>query len=261
MDDVSSLQTFTADYHSRTTRASNEPQTLYFTLLLPQALFFSDTGSYIIRSLQNNTVLTDKISGIFLLANNISVPTSYSPDLITPQREYGLYPNSNIKWNPAGNSLLYEAIPFPIIILSDVDTAFVLDGDSYNKQQQYRFKPLYVAEIQYTMSGFRSKNTSDCLASGTCMPIGGNSVWSILRSENKNNETIVSSARIDSYSMFRGLSSGAAAHQSSVITNLAAALTLAPYAKKGLFVRDLLFTFFDAETWGYSGHKSSSQTY
>lgn len=253
LDDVSSLQTFTADYHRRTTRASNEPQTLYFTLLLSQALFFSNTGSYIIRSLQNNTILTDKISGMFLLSNNISTPISYSPDSTTPQRQYGLYPNSNIEWNPTGNALLYEAIPFPIIILSDVDTAFVLSGDSYNKQQQYRFKPLYVAEMQYTMSGFRSKNTSDCLASGACIPIGGNSVWSILRSENKNNEIIVSSARIDSYSMFRGLSSGAAAYQSSVITNLAAALTLAPYAKRGLFVRDLLFTFFDAETWGYSG--------
>lgn len=95
---------------------------------------------------------------------------------------------------------------------------------------------------------------------GFCAPIGGESVWSVvpasagLQGPKDPSELVLSVSSMDSASLFIQRSTGSESDMSGLVANLAALQAISsaeiPAAN---FSRKIIFSFFDAEAWGYGG--------
>ncbi|KAL0488659.1 nicastrin [Acrasis kona] len=225
-----------------------------FTLIASSDFLLSENGISTLRSISNDTTLADSIAGVLVYTNGTK-PVHFSPAPTYPNKIYGLYPNSTIHWNPNGTNVLFDLFDFPIVFLNEDDSSTALSKVNSNLNCDSTQETV---EFKFEMAGRDHKNASSCLSSGTCQPIGGQSVWSIMkaRQEEVADEMVISSCKIDSSSFVRGDARGGSAYQSSVVVNLAVAEAISKQTQKKHFKRDLMFTFFDAETWGYSGSQN-----
>ncbi|KAJ3276233.1 hypothetical protein HDV01_005681 [Terramyces sp. JEL0728] len=210
-----------------------------YAVVLPISLFPSS-----ITKLQN----TGKIAGLVLIQDSAN---SLSFGLPNPNSKYGLYPNSNYSWNPNGNGLAYYNYGFPIFeILKDNIPASLNDALQYNKNSQSSF-PLY--SMEFAGQAWSVGKSSICLKRGFCQPIGELSVWSSLNANISNTDKkpiILLSSRFDSNALVRDLSFGTAIRASPVVL-----MAIADALSKGNTVlpKNIVFTFFGAETWGFAG--------
>ncbi|RDY12658.1 Nicastrin, partial [Mucuna pruriens] len=125
-----------------------------------------------------------------------------------------------------------------------------------------------VAEFDLVMQTVKSgtHDSESCLKEGTCLPLGGYSVWSSLPPINisslqQSKPIILTVASMDSASFFRDKGLGADSPISGLIALLAAvdALShldgLGDLSKQFLDQLSLVFAVFTGEAWGYLGSR------
>uniref|UniRef100_A0A2P2M6K5 Uncharacterized protein MANES_02G078600 n=3 Tax=Rhizophora mucronata TaxID=61149 RepID=A0A2P2M6K5_RHIMU len=112
--------------------------------------------------------------------------------------------------------------------------------------------------MQTTKSGTRDSET--CLREMTCLPLGGYSVWSSLppinfSSSSQSKPIILTVATMDSASFFRDKSLGAESPISGLISLLAAVDSLSYLDGLDGLSKQLVFSVFTGEAWGYLGSR------
>lgn len=124
---------------------------------------------------------------------------------------------------------MWKSYGFPVFLLTESGTKtlqeFVLKGE--DKKKAYTSN---VAEFDLVMQTMKSgtHDSESCLNEGTCLPLGGYSVWSALPPINNSSSKpskpiILTVASMDSASFFRDRSLGADSPISGLIALLAAA--------------------------------------
>ncbi|CDF39539.1 unnamed protein product [Chondrus crispus] len=105
-------------------------------------------------------------------------------------------------------------------------------------------------------------NSKKCLSEKTCLPIGGQSLWSALgrvdfSREGGPREVLAITAPMDSLAFFPDLSLGASAEIASVAVLMAVAKSVAEYRRgEGKNIKMKLqpvYFLWNAESWGYTG--------
>jgi nicastrin len=104
---------------------------------------------------------------------------------------------------------------------------------------------------------YRTNNASVCLKDNTCLPVGGQSVWSTY-GELRLKNILAVTAPLDSTAFFHDLAQGAAEEVASVATLMAVAEAVGKYARspagtKKNFVRQPAYFAFNAQAWGWAG--------
>lgn len=98
-----------------------------------------------------------------------------------------------------------------------------------------------------------------CLRDDTCLPIGGQSLWSALERVDPNEqlEYLAITAPMDSLAFFPELSLGASAEIASLAVLLAVAQAVSKYRRGAgsgkSFVRQPVYFALNAQSWGYTG--------
>ncbi|KAL5076913.1 hypothetical protein RYX36_015897 [Vicia faba] len=185
----------------------------------------------------------------------------FSPDKKFPQAEFASYHNISYEWNPIGSDIMWKSYNFPVFLLTESGTKilqeFVLK--SKDKKKAYTSN---VAEFDLVMQTMKSgtHDSESCLKEGTCLPLGGYSVWSSLPPINVSSikppkPIILTVASMDSASFFRDKSLGADSPISGLIALLAAADALSRLDGLGGLSKQLVFVVFTGEAWGYLGSR------
>lgn len=185
----------------------------------------------------------------------------FSPDQKFPLAEFAPYHNISYEWNPIGSGIMWKSYGFPVFLLTESGTKtlqeFVLKGE--DKKKAYTSN---VAEFDLVMQTMKSgtHDSESCLNEGTCLPLGGYSVWSALPpinnlSSKPSKPIILTVASMDSASFFRDRSLGADSPISGLIALLAAADALSHLDGIGDLSKQLVFVVFTGEAWGYLGSR------
>ncbi|ETI55900.1 hypothetical protein F442_01443 [Phytophthora nicotianae P10297] len=203
----------------------------------------------------------DRIGGIFVYPES----TNGSFDVPTPQGDGTVdaalnpFASDKTRWNPTGNGLLVERLPFPVVMLQNATT-----GAEFTKRAQINLKDsagaTYKAFMNYYF-GPEEMNSLKCLSftniygnrSPKCDPIGGQSSWA-MRGNLKSGEIVMAMAGMDANSLSHVLAPGANTGASGLVALLAAA-----HALKGLpdsaFDKKVVFAAFQAEKFGFVGSR------
>ncbi|KAJ3009695.1 hypothetical protein HKX48_007789 [Thoreauomyces humboldtii] len=237
-----------------------------FALLLPYALFSQNN----VNTLRGS----GKVAGLILIKSGFGFtrPTSWSPDSICPNCQYGLYGNQSEStwhvWNPNGNSLFLDSYDFPIFAVTD-DAAHqqsvlpLQEAVEANAKGSYSTYPQYAVEFDAFM--YAAVDSETCLRRGDCSPVGALSVWSTFSTNYKEGQKpakpiVVVSAKLDSRGFIVDQGAvpvapkyalGANSPKTALVTALATATALTGVVES--LPKDILFTFFDAETWAFAG--------
>ncbi|OWZ06353.1 putative membrane protein [Phytophthora megakarya] len=204
----------------------------------------------------------DRIGGLFVFPEANS---NASFDAATPQGDGTVdgilnpFTSEKTKWNPTGNGLMTESLPFPVVMLQNAST-----GAEFTKRAQINSKDgagaTYKAFMNYYF-GPEEMNSLKCLnfvniygdRSSKCDPIGGQSSWA-MRGNLKSDEIIMAMAGMDATSPSHVLAPGANTGASGLVALLAAA-----HALKGLpdsaFEKKVVFAAFQAEKYGFVGSR------
>lgn len=187
--------------------------------------------------------------------------TGSSPDKKFPQAEFAPYQNNKFEWNPTGSGILWKPYDFPVFLLSESSTQSLQEIAVKNENK----KETYAAEVtefdlvmQTTKAG--THDSESCLREGSCLPLGGYSVWSALPTTNvsdssKEKAIVLTVASMDSASFFRDKSLGADSPLSGLISLLAAADALSQIEGIDTLAKQLVFVVFTGEAWGYLGSR------
>ncbi|KAL2897351.1 Nicastrin [Bienertia sinuspersici] len=202
------------------------------------------------------------IGGVLIKAEkNKHKLKGFSPDEKFPQSKFSPYENLTYEWNPNGSGIMWHRYSFPVFLLSAENTTVleeaVAKNEKYNKSYSQD-----VAEFDLVMQTTKSAthDSESCLKAGTCLPLGGYSVWSSLppiieSSSDTTKPIILATASMDSASFFRDKSLGADSPLSGLVALLAAvdALSHSDYLKS--FTKQLVFLALTGEAWGFLGSR------
>ncbi|XP_013195444.2 nicastrin [Amyelois transitella] len=219
------------------------------------------------------------VAGILLFANATIRANGFTQDSQCPNG-YASGPgsqclsgNGGIVWNEAGTDLLRRDIPFPIFFLpeSKIDEIEKIEDcyKRYNLERKQNGQPLCSLQMNSFMYAAvnsvvclrRSATTALLTPTKVCDPLGDNNVYYSLFPRGKETNTtkkpvILTTARIDTASLFDGLSPGAASSVVGMVTLITAAATLAQTisaANAHLYRRNVLWALFNGETFDYIG--------
>lgn len=123
-----------------------------------------------------------------------------------------------------------------------------------NAREQYD-----LSALQNGNAPFKLPNSTDCLRDNTCLPVGGQSVWSSLGALRapKVKEVLAVTAPMDSSAFFHDIAQGAAAEVSSLATLMAVAEAVAEYrrgpGKDKVMTRQPVYFAWTAQAWGFTG--------
>ncbi|NXW72799.1 NICA protein, partial [Hirundo rustica] len=220
-----------------------------------------------------------RISGLAVAAASDPPPEGFSPGLQCPNDGFGVYSedygpqfahcNGSV-WNPGGSGISYEDFPFPIFLLEDANETQVIKEcfRAHNLGAAPRF-PLCAMQLQARMHAAAS--TVSCMRRSSlqsafsinpeivCDPLLDYNVWSSLHPINSSGKVepgqrlVLAATRVDSHSFFWNVAPGAEGAVGSFVALLAAAAALqaAPGAQR--LPRNVLFVFFQGETFDYIG--------
>ncbi|KAK2440419.1 hypothetical protein P8452_19522 [Trifolium repens] len=207
--------------------------------------------------------LARKVGGVLVesVTDSQKKLNGFSPDQKFPQAEFAPYHNISYEWNPIGSGIMWKSYSFPVFLLTESGTKtlkeFVLKSE--DKKKAYTSN---VAEFDLVMQTMKSgtHDSESCLKEGTCLPLGGYSVWSSLPPINISSlkppkPIILTVASMDSFSFFRDISLGADSPISGLIALLAAADALSRLDGLGDLSKQLVFVVFTGEAWGYLGSR------
>ncbi|KAI3813796.1 hypothetical protein L1987_18531 [Smallanthus sonchifolius] len=184
-----------------------------------------------------------------------------SPDKKFPQAEFSPYQNNKFEWNPTGSGIMWGLYDFPVFLLSESSTQSLQEiaVKNENKEDTYAAK---VTEFDLVMQTTKAgtHDSESCLREGTCLPLGGYSVWSALPTENISSPSskkpiILTVTSMDSASFFRDKSLGAEFPLSGMISLLAAVDALSRVEGLDKLSKQLVFVIFTGEAWGYLGSR------
>ncbi|EOA23584.1 hypothetical protein CARUB_v10016780mg [Capsella rubella] len=187
--------------------------------------------------------------------------TGFSPDKKFPQAQFSPYENVDYKWNSAASSIMWKNYNFPVYLLSESGISAVQEILS-KKKMKHETYTTDVAEFNMVMETTKAgtHNSEACLQEGTCLPLGGYSVWSSLppisvSSSNKRKPIVLTVASMDSASFFRDKSFGADSPISGLVALLGAVDALSRVDGFDNLKKQLVFLVLTGETWGYLGSR------
>eukprot|EP00842_Homolaphlyctis_polyrhiza_P001610 jgi/Hompol1/244/HPOL_000393-RA len=163
-----------------------------------------------------------------------------------------------------GNNLLYAALDFPIFGIYpsnrrySQNIAAINEALDFNIKKGYAGNPVYAMQFDALM--FAAVDSATCLRRNRCIPIGGSSVWSTFSTNitpADNKPIVFVTSKFDSVSFIHDFSFGAA-RKSGLVAMLAAveALSRLPAnASMSSLSKNVVFSAFEAETWGFAGSK------
>ncbi|VVB05490.1 unnamed protein product [Arabis nemorensis] len=185
----------------------------------------------------------------------------FSPDKKFPQAQFSPYANVEYKWNPAASSIMWKAYNFPVYLLSESGVSTVREFLP-KKKMNHKTYTSDVAEFNMVMETTKAgtHNSEACLQEGTCLPLGGYSVWSSLppinvSSSNNHKPIVLTVASMDSASFFRDKSFGADSPISGLVALLGAVDALSRVDGFSNLKKQLVFLVLTGETWGYLGSR------
>lgn len=217
----------------------------------------------VFKRILNEPGFAQQVAGLFIEYGfgNQTHASGFSPDKTFPQAEFAPYKNKTYLWNPIGAGILQHSYNFPVFMLSQESTAVLQEVAKLNKQQNFKY-PVNMAEFDLVMQTAKSgTHTSEsCLEEGTCLPLGGYSVWSSLPPINVSSSLpekpiIMAVAAMDSASFFRDKTPGADSPLSGMIALLAAVDALSHIEDMSEFTKQLVFLVVTGEAWGYLGSR------
>ncbi|KAJ6766695.1 NICASTRIN [Salix purpurea] len=185
----------------------------------------------------------------------------FSPDQKFPGAEFAPYKTNNYEWNPIGAGMMWRAYSFPVFLLTEGGTQLVQEVAMNNEKKKNDYTEDVVEfdlVMQTTKSG--THDSESCLQEQTCLPLGGYSVWSSLppinnSSSNHSKPIILTVASMDSASFFRDKNLGAESPISGLIALLAAVDSLSRVNGLDDLSKQLVFSVFTGEAWGYLGSR------
>lgn len=217
----------------------------FFTRVSNDLSFASKVGGVLIES---GSSFQQKLKGL-------------SPDKLFPQAEFSPYKNVEYKWNPMASSIMWKPYNFPVYLLSESGISAVHEFLS-KKDMKHNTYTSDVTEFNMVMETTKAgtHNSEACLQEGTCLPLGGYSVWSSLppidvSSSNNRKPVVLTVASMDSASFFRDRSFGADSPISGLVALLGAVDALSRVEGFSNLKKQLVFLVLTGETWGYLGSR------
>lgn len=198
----------------------------------------------------------ENVAGVLFEAGGVNLSSSgfrFSPDYKFPLSDFAPYENVGYEWNPAGNGMMWRAFDFPVLAVSE-STAMMLRVVAENNDHSENVVEFDVV-MQTTKVGTRDSRS--CLSEGTCLPLGGYSVWSSPTAVSALGKKgiVLGIASMDSASLFRDMSIGAESYLSGMISLLAAVDALSQLGGLDKLQRDMVFLIVTGESWGYIGSR------
>uniref|UniRef100_A0A8B9G757 Nicastrin n=1 Tax=Amazona collaria TaxID=241587 RepID=A0A8B9G757_9PSIT len=223
-----------------------------------------------------------RVSGLAVAIAKPSPPQGFSPGLKCPNDGFGVYSKdygpqfahcNKTVWNPVGSGLSYEDFDFPIFLLEDANETQVIkqcyqdhnvprdgSGPEYPLCAMQLFSHMHAVTSTVTcMRRSSLQSTFSINPEVVCDPLLDYNVWSTLQPINSSGkvdpekEVVIVATRIDSHSFFWNIAPGAESAVSSFVTHLAAAEALHKASDVHLLQRNIMFTFFQGETFDYIG--------
>ncbi|XP_078525876.1 nicastrin isoform X2 [Lissotriton helveticus] len=222
-----------------------------------------------------------RLSGMAVVRSKTNPPGGFSKDLPCPNDGFGVYStnygpeyahcNQTI-WNPFGDGLSYEDFKFPIFLINDENETQVI-----KQCYQEHNIPVNGSTPQYPLCAMQLfshmhavTNTVTCMRRSSiqntfslnpvvCDPLGDYNVWSTLKPVNTSGQldpderVVVVATRLDGRSFFWDLAPAADSAVSGFVTQLAAAEALQKLPDSQMLPRNIMFVFFQGETFDYIG--------
>lgn len=222
-----------------------------------------DEFESLLSRLSKDSDFARKVAGI-LVESRSQVQNGlkgFSPDVKFPQAEFAPYPSNNFQWNPAGSGIMWKAYNIPVFLLSNTSTLILQQAavtSENNKKSHTKVVSEFDLVMQTTKSG--THDSDSCLKEGTCLPLGGYSVWSALPPINfsslpKAKPTILVITSMDSASFFRDKNLGAESPISGLIALLAVVDALSNVDGLEELNKQFVFLVLTGEAWGYLGSR------
>jgi nicastrin len=178
--------------------------------------------------------------------------------LISPFPSRGYSPGAPSSWNPSGRGLMQRRFTFPIIEPSSTAESLHIQAlAEANAAGGAHGFPAYAMRLFFYM-GPEGLDSLACLPAGSCLPLGGQSVWGLIGAANDastERPLIVATAGMDSAALFHDLAFGADAAVSATAALLVAADALARSHGTAGLPRRVLIAHFQAEQWGRLGSR------
>ncbi|XP_043391476.1 nicastrin isoform X6 [Chelonia mydas] len=238
-------------------------------------------GALFTRELMLQLKGSSRVSGLAVAISKPSPAQGFSPGLKCPNDGFGVYSNNYgpqyahcnwTMWNPLGNGLAYEDFNFPIFLLEDANETQVIKQcyQDHNLPQNGSVPEYPLCAMQLFAHMHAVTNTVTCMRRSSlqtafslnpevCDALSDYNVWSTLKPINTSSkidpmdEVIIVATRIDSHSFFWNVAPGAESAVASFVTHLAAAEALHKVPGVQTLPRNIMFTFFQGETFDYIG--------
>uniref|UniRef100_A0A8C0ZYP2 Nicastrin n=1 Tax=Castor canadensis TaxID=51338 RepID=A0A8C0ZYP2_CASCN len=224
---------------------------------------------------------TSRIAGLAVTLDKSNSTLGFSPSVQCPNDGFGVYSNSygsefahckETLWNSVGNGLAYEDFSFPIFLLEDENETKVIKQcyQDHNLSLNGSAPTFPLCAMQLFSHMHAVISTATCMRRSfiqstfsinpeiVCDPLSDYNVWSMLKPVNTSgtlepdDRVIVAATRLDSRS-FWNVAPGAESAVASFITLLAAAEALHKAPDVSTLPRNVMFVFFQGETFDYIG--------
>ncbi|XP_004589142.2 nicastrin [Ochotona princeps] len=225
---------------------------------------------------------TSRIAGLAVTLAKPSPSQGFSPSVQCPNDGFGVYSSSygsefahckDSLWNQLGNGLAYEDFSFPIFLLEDENETKVIKQcyHDHNLSQNGSAPTFPLCAMQLFSHMHAVISTATCMRRSSiqssfsinpeivCDPLSDYNVWSLLKPINTSgtlepdDKVVVAATRLDSRSFFWNVAPGAESAVASFVTQLAAAEALQKAQDVSALPRNVMFVFFQGETFDYIG--------
>lgn len=225
---------------------------------------------------------TSRIAGLAVSLAKPSPASGFSPSVQCPNDGFGVYSNSygpefahcrKVQWNYLGNGLAYEDFSFPIFLLEDENETNVIKQcyRDHNLSQNGSAPAFPLCAMQLFSHMHAVISTVTCMRRSSiqstfsinpeivCDPLSDYNVWSMLKPINvsgtlePDDRVVVAATQLDSRSFFWNVAPGAESAVASFVTQLAAAEALHKAPDVTSLPRNVMFVFFQGETFDYIG--------
>ncbi|VFV42019.1 nicastrin-like [Lynx pardinus] len=225
---------------------------------------------------------TSRIAGLAVSLAKPRPASGSSPSVQCPNDGFGIYSNSygpefahcrEIPWNPLGDGLAYEDFSFPIFLLEDENETKVIKQcyRDHNLSPNGSAPTFPLCAMQLFSHMHAVISTVTCMRRSSiqstfsinpeivCDPLSDYNVWSMLKPINisgalePDDRVVVAATRLDSRSFFWNVAPGAESAVASFVTQLAAAEALQKAPDALTLPRNVMFVFFQGETFDYIG--------
>ncbi|XP_041576932.2 nicastrin isoform X2 [Taeniopygia guttata] len=240
-------------------------------------------GSLFSREILMRLKGSSRISGLAVAAASPAPAQGFSPGLKCPNDGFGLYSDTygpqfahcnGSEWNPDGSGLSYEDFPFPIFLLQDANETQLIKEcfRAHNLPPAPGAAPQFpLCALQLLAHMHAAASTVTCMRRSSlqsafsinpeivCDPLLDYNVWSSLQPINASarlppeQRLVLAATRVDSHSFFWNVAPGAEAAVGSFVVLLAAAQALQAAPGSQRLPRNVLFVFFQGESFDYIG--------